>query len=478
LIHDQLKPFPNDFLWGAASAAYQVEGAWNEDGKGLSIWDKFVRIPGKTFKGTNGDVAVDHYHRYKEDIALMAEMGLKAYRFSVSWPRIFPKGKGEINRKGLEFYNNVINELKKNNIEPILTIYHWDLPQALQDEYGGWESREIVEDFRNYCVTLFKEFGDRVKYWVTLNEQNIFTRFGYQTAMHPPGLKDPKLFYQVNHHANLANAIAIKEFRKYVPDGKIGPSFAYSPAYATTSKPEDIIAAENAEEFLSHWWLDVYVWGTYPKATWNYLTKAGLAPEVYESDFELLKEGKPDFIGVNYYQSTTFEKNPLDGVTMEGRFNNTGKKGTMEDTGIPGLFKTVKNDHLERTNWDWNIDPQGLRIALRRLTNRYGLPILISENGLGEYDKVEDGAIVDDYRIDYIRTHIKAIQEAITDGTEVLGYCIWSFTDLLSWLNGFQKRYGLVYVNQHEEGEHDLRRMKKKSFYWYKEIIESNGKNL
>lgn len=478
MLHEKLKPLPKDFLWGAASAAYQVEGAWNKDGKGLSIWDTFVRIPGKTFKGTTGDVAVDHFHRYKEDVALMAEMRLKAYRFSVSWPRIYPKGKGEINQKGLNFYNNLINELKKNNIEPILTIYHWDLPQALQDEYSGWESRNIVEDFKNYCVTLFKEFGDRVKYWVTLNEQNIFTRFGYQTAMHPPGVKDNKLFYQVNHHANLANAIAIKEFRKYVPDGKIGPSFAYSPAYAATSKPDDMLAAENAEEFTSHWWLDVYAWGEYPKATWNYLEQKGLAPETNDSDFLLLKEGKPDFIGVNYYQTTTFEKNPLDGVTMEGRFNNTGKKGTMEDTGIPGLFKTITNENLERTNWDWNIDPQGLRIGLRRLTNRYRLPILISENGLGEYDKVVDGNINDDYRIDYIRTHIKAVQEAITDGAEVLGYCIWSFTDLLSWLNGFQKRYGLVYVNQHEEGEHDLKRMKKKSFYWYKEVIETNGNNL
>lgn len=479
MLHKELKPFPENFLWGAASAAYQVEGAWNEDGKGISIWDKFVRIPGKTFKGTTGDVAVDHYHRYKEDIALMAEMGLKAYRFSVAWTRIYPDGKGEVNQKGIDFYNNLIDELLKHDIEPILTIYHWDLPQALQDEYGGWESREIIEDFKNYCVTLYKAYGDRVKYWVTLNEQNVFTRLGYVTAMHPPGLKDMKKFYQANHHANLANAVAIKEFRKYVPDGKIGPSFAYSPEYPATSKPEDIIAALNAEEFSSHWWMDVYAWGKYPKAAWEYLEKKGWAPQVEEGDFELLKEGKPDFMGVNYYQTTTYEKNPLDGVTFDGHFNTTGQKGTSEDVGIPGVFKTVTNEYLERTNWDWNIDPQGLRVGLRRITNRYNLPILITENGLGEFDKVEsDGTIQDDYRIDYIRSHIKAIQEAITDGSDVFGYCIWSFTDLLSWLNGFQKRYGLVYVNQHEEGEHDLRRIKKKSFYWYKDVISSNGEKL
>lgn len=475
MIHEKLAKFPDRFLWGAASAAYQVEGAWNEDGKGLSNWDVFVRIPGKTYKGTTGDVAVDHYHRFEEDVRLMAEMGLKAYRFSVSWARIYPTGNGEINEKGLQFYDRLINELKKYNIEPILTIYHWDLPQALQEQYGGWESRRIIEDFTNYSVTLFKRFGDRVKYWVTINEQNIFTSFGYKTAMHPPGKKDEKLFYQVNHHANLANARAIKEFRKYVPDGKIGPSFAYSPAYPFSPKPEDILAFENAEEFNSHWWMDVYVWGEYPKVAWNYLQNKGLAPVIEEGDMELLKEGKPDFLGVNYYRTTTFETNPLDGVS-EGHFNTTGKRGTTEDTGIPGLFKTIKNPYLDATNWDWEIDPTGLRIGLRRITNRYQIPILITENGLGEFDQLEENDVINDnYRIDYIKNHIQAVREAITDGVEVLGYCVWSFTDLLSWLNGFQKRYGLVYVNQDEEGGKDLRRIKKKSYYWYKELIEKNG---
>lgn len=476
MIHKTLKPFPNDFLWGAASSAYQVEGAWDVDGKGITNWDRFVRIPGKTFKGTTGDVAVDHYHRFKEDVALMAEMGLKAYRFSVSWARIFPNGRGEVNEKGIAFYDALINELVSNKIEPILTLYHWDLPQALQDEYGGWESRRIIEDFTNYSIELFKRFGDQVKYWVSLNEQNIFTSHGYVHATHPPGVKDQKLFYQVNHHANLANASVIKAFRQYVPNGKIGPSFAYSPAYPATSIPADILAGENAEELNSHWWLDIYTWGKYPKAAWNYLEEQELAPVVEEGDFALLKEGKPDFMGVNYYQTTTFEANPLAGGVGAGEMNTTGRKGTSKDSGIPGLFKTTANENLERTNWDWNIDPQGLRIALRRITNRYDLPILISENGLGEYDKLEANDLIqDDYRIEYLRSHITAIQEAITDGVDMLGYCVWSFTDLLSWLNGFQKRYGFVYVNQHEEGNHDLRRIKKNSFYWYKQVIESKG---
>jgi 6-phospho-beta-glucosidase len=476
--HKQLRPFPDNFLWGSASAAYQVEGAWNEDGKGPSVWDVFAKQPGRTFKGTNGDVAVDHYHRYKEDVALMAEMGLKAYRFSVAWSRIFPNGKGEINEKGLQFYDNLINELLTHNIEPIITLYHWDVPQALMDEYGAWESRQIIDDFHDYAVTLFQRFGDRVKYWVTLNEQNIFIPFGYRLGLHPPGVKDVKRMYEANHIANLANAKVVQAFRHYVPDGKIGPSFAYSPMYPYDCRPENVLAFENAEEFQNHWWMDVYAWGTYPQVAWNYLEQQGLAPTIEPGDMELLKAGKPDFMGVNYYQTKTVEYNPLDGVG-DGVMNTTGKKGTSTESGVPGLFKTIRNPYLDTTNWDWTIDPVGLHIGLRRIANRYGLPILITENGLGEFDKLEDGDIVnDDYRIDYIRRHIQEIQRAITDGVDVIGYCTWSFTDLLSWLNGYQKRYGFVYVNRDDESEKDLRRIKKKSFYWYKQVIASNGKDI
>jgi len=478
VIHKHLKPFPKNFLWGSATAAYQIEGAYNEDGKGISVWDEYVRAENRTYKNTNGDVAVDHYHRYKEDVALMAEMGLKAYRFSIAWTRIFPEGRGEVNEKGLEFYDNLINELIKYNIEPIVTIYHWDAPQKLMDLYGAWESREIIEDFNNYCVTLFKKFGDRVKYWVTLNEQNVFIGHGYRGAMHPPGVSDLKRMYEANHIANLANAKAICSFKQYVPDGKVGPSFAYTPAYPFSCKPEDILAYENAEEYNSHWWLEVYCNGEYPKAIWNYLEEKGLTPTIEEGDFELLKQGKPDFLGMNYYRSETYEMNPLDGVGA-GKVNTSGKKGTTEESGVPGLYKTKKNPNLKATNWDWEIDPEGLRISLRRLTNRYGLPVLITENGLGEFDKLtEDKQIFDDYRIDYLRSHIEACQEAITDGVELIGYCTWSFTDLLSWLNGYQKRYGFVYVNRDEESEKDLARIPKKSFYWYRDVIQSNGEKL
>lgn len=218
MIHSELDKFKDGFLWGSASAAYQVEGAFDKDGKGLSIWDTFSKLDGTTYKSTNGDIAVDHYNKYKEDIALMKEMGLKAYRFSISWSRIFPEGRGQVNEDGLRFYDNLIDELIKNDIKPIITIYHWDLPQKLQDLYGGWESREIIDDFNNYCITLYKRYGDRVKYWVTLNEQNVFILLGYKLALHPPMVKDDKRMLNANHIASLANAKAIESFRKYVPN--------------------------------------------------------------------------------------------------------------------------------------------------------------------------------------------------------------------------------------------------------------------
>ena len=466
-------------LWGSASAAYQVEGAWDKDGKGKSIWDVYTKIPGTTFKDTNGDVAVDHYNRYKEDVALMAEMGLKAYRFSIAWSRIYPNGRGEINEAGIKFYEDLIDELIKNNIEPVITLYHWDLPQHLQDLYGGWESREIINDFNEYCITLFKRFGDKVKYWVSLNEQNVFVTLGYLTALHPPGVKDHKRMLNVNHIANLANAKVIESFRTYVKDGMIGPSFAYGPVYPYSCNPDDVLSAENAEDLNSNWWFDVYCKGVYPAFAMKYYERLGIAPVIEEGDLELLAKAKPDFIGINYYQTATVAMNPLDGVGVAEGINNTGKKGTTKESGIPGVFKNVTNPNLETTNWDWAIDPTGLRVGLRRLTSRYNLPILITENGLGEFDKLEENDVVnDEYRIKFLKNHVNACKEAITDGVDLIGYCTWSFTDLLSWLNGYQKRYGFVYIDRDENDEKDLRRIKKKSFYWYKNVIGSNGEEI
>jgi 6-phospho-beta-glucosidase len=273
----------------------------------------------------------------------------------------------------------------------------------------------------------------------------------------------------------LANAKVIESFREHVPDGKIGPSFAYSPAYPRTSHPNDILAFENAEEFTTNWWLDTYCWAKYPIAAYAYLDEQGLAPTVEAGDLEFLRKGIPDFIGVNYYYTLTYEFNPLDGVS-EGAFNTTGQKGSTEATGVPGLYRTARNAYLETSNWDWVIDPVGLRVALRRIASRYRLPIFVTENGLGEFDTVKAGDIInDEYRIAYLDSHLAQCREAISDGVDLIGYCTWSFTDLLSWLNGYQKRYGFVYVNRDETDQRDLKRIKKKSFYWYQDVIRTNG---
>lgn len=474
-----VKNFPKGFLWGSASAAYQVEGAWDKDGKSESIWDRYVRIPGTTFKGTNGNLAVDHYHRYKEDVALMAEQGLKAYRFSIAWTRILPQGRGEVNQAGIQFYSDLIDELLAHDIEPVVTIYHWDLPQVLQEEYGGWESRQIVDDFVNYSAVLFEAFGDRVKYWVTLNEQNIFMTLGYVQELHPPKVHSYQRMYNANHNANLANALTIKKFREMKVPGQIGPSFAYNPAYSIDSKPENVIATENYEAFNSSWWMDMYINGKYPKTVLKALEGMDIYIDIQEGDDEILADARPDFLGINYYQTNTVAYNPVDGVSV-GKMNTTGEKGSSEESGMPGLFKRVQNPFVERTNWDWEIDPQGLKLGIKRITNRYDIPIMITENGLGEYDKLtEDKEIHDDYRIKYISDHVDAIGEAIQEGSDVIGYCTWSYTDLLSWLNGYQKRYGFVYVDREEDdATAKLTRYKKDSYYWYKNLIEQFNKEV
>ncbi|WP_409422616.1 glycoside hydrolase family 1 protein [Pseudaeromonas sp. ZJS20] len=476
--HRQIKDFPADFLWGAASAAYQVEGAWDADGKGPSVWDTFTKQPGRTFKGSNGDVAVDHYHRLEEDLDLMAQMGLKAYRFSVSWPRVLPAGRGAVNEAGLAFYDRLIDGLLARGIAPVLTLYHWDLPQALQDEYGGWEDRRIIADFAAYCGVLYQRFGHKVQHWVSLNEQNYNLTNAYLLGTHPPAVQDRRRFYQANHHAFLANAQAIALFRQTVPKGLIGPSFAYSPCYPSGSSPEEMLAFENAEEFTNWWWLDAYCLGRYPQAALRFLQANGEAPIIEPGDAELLAAGKPDFIGVNYYYTTTVTDNGLDGQTLQ-RINTTGQKGTTPSSGVPGLYRTTPNPNLATSNWDWAIDPTGLRTGLRRLTSRYALPLFITENGLGEFDQLTaDEQVHDDYRIDYLRQHLLACQAALQDGVELLGYCAWSFTDILSWLNGYQKRYGFVYVDRDEVAVRSLRRIPKDSFYWYQGVIARGGRDL
>ncbi len=470
--------FQKDFLWGSASASYQIEGAALIDGKEPSIWDHYSHILGNTFKDSNGDVAIDFYNKFEEDIKLMKEMNLKAYRFSISWPRVIHKNK-QVNPKGIKFYHQVIDQLIKNGIEPIITIYHWDLPQSLQDEYEGWESRKVIDDFLDYSEVLFKEYGNKVKYWVSLNEQNIFTYFGYVEKLHPPKVADYQRFLNVNHNASLANAKCISLFHTLVPKGLIGPSFAYRPTYPVSNKPQDVIAMENAQEIENFLWLDVYAKGYYPKIGLKLLENLGYHIPFEPGDKDILLNGKPDFMGLNYYQSLSYQDTNSKTKDNQKDLSNMSVQTNNTDFVTDSLYKNTKNTNLNFTDWDWEIDPIGLRIALRRITSRYNLPILISENGLGAIDKLnDDGTINDNYRIHFLKEHIKEIDKAISEGCEVIGYCTWSFQDLFSWLNGYKKRYGFIYIDRDEENEKELKRYKKDSFYWYKDVIDSNAKNI
>ncbi len=465
---------PNNFLFGAASASYQVEGAWNEDGKGLSNWDVFSKIPGKTFENTNGDVAVDHYHRYKEDIALMAEMGLESYRFSISWPRIFPNGTGEVNEKGLEFYNNLIDECLKHDIVPFVTLYHWDLPQALEEK-GGWKNKETVDAFVRFADTCFQSFGDRVNHWITFNEAVIFCSLGYLTGAHPPGIEgDVKGYFQTTHNVFVAHARAVELFKQNGQTGEIGITHVFNPAFSIDDAEENKFAEMHANAYATHWFYDPILKGEYPEYVVNGLNEQGLLPEMTEEELDVLKRTAPmnDFIGLNYYSPQRVMKNDSALVMAGGRENSTGRPGNPS---FDGVYKTVKMDDKVYTKWDWEISPEAFLDGMHMLKDRYGdVKIYITENGLGDVDPIVDGEIMDTPRIEYIEGHLRAVKHAVQQGINVAGYYAWSAIDLLSWLNGYKKQYGFIYVD-HNNG---LARKKKQSFHWYKEIIATRAEDL
>jgi len=468
VYYESLKSFPDDFLWGASTSAYQIEGAWDEDGKGPSVIDMAQHPEGVTdFK-----VASDHYHRYKEDVALLAEMGFKTYRFSIAWTRIYPKGTVEINPKGIEFYNNLIDELIAHDIEPLVTMYHFDLPYALQDK-GGWSNRETIDAFANYAKTLYENFGDRVKYWLTINEQNMMILHGDAIGTLDSNLENPeKELYQQNHHMMLAQAKAMILCHQILDGAKIGPAPNISAVYPATSKPEDVLAANNFNAIRNWLYLDMACFGRYNSVAWSYFEEKGYVPEIQEGDMEILADAtaRPDFIAFNYYSTATVEAS---------RGNDDAKNSTGDQQiviGEQGVYKGHTNQYLEKTEFGWEVDPVGFRVTLREIYSRYNLPLIVTENGLGAFDKLEEGDVVnDDYRIEYLKKHIKQCQLAITDGVELFGYCPWSAIDLVSTHQGSSKRYGFIYVNREEFDLKDLRRIKKKSFYWYKDVIASNG---
>lgn len=454
--------FKKDFLWGASTSAYQVEGAYNEDGKGLSVQDVKV-IP----EGTSDfKVCSDHYHHFKEDVKLFAELGLNVYRFSIAWTRILPNGTGEVNEKGITFYSNLIDELLKHDIVPLITMYHFDLPYELEKK-GGWSNRDTIDAFAQYCEILFERFGDRVKNWLTINEQNMMILHGQAIGT---SILSQKELYQQNHHMLLAEAKVTNLCHKMIPDAKIGPAPNISYVYPKTCKPNDIIAAQNCNAIRNWLYLDMAVYGRYNNIAWNFMKSKNIEPVILEGDMEILASSKPDYIAFNYYSSITVSE-------YDENFVIDDAGDQQIEVGEEGFFMGDDNEFLELTDFGWEIDPIGLRVTLREVNDRYHLPIIITENGIGAYDKVdEDGSVQDHYRIDYLKKHIEQMELAIADGVDVIGYCPWAAIDLISTHQGFRKRYGFIYINRDEDDLKDLKRIKKQSFYWYKEVISSNGK--
>lgn len=460
----KVKPFPSDFLWGAATSAYQVEGAWNEDGKGPSVQDVREVVENTSdFK-----VAADHYHHMKEDIALFAELGLKTYRFSIAWSRVIPDGDGEVNEKGLAFYSELIDECHKHGIEPLVTVYHFDLPAKLEEK-GGWANRATIAAFTRYCTILFDHLGDRVKYWLTINEQNMMILAGAAVGT---GQRSFKELFQENHHMLVAQAQVMRDYHAGNYPGKIGPAPNIALVYPETDHPADIRAAQNMDALRNWLFLDPAVFGVYNHLALKILKELGATPEFEEGDAEILKAGTCDFIAFNYYNSMTVAASPLVEAEVSGGDQQSG-------FALPGFFKMVSNKNLDKTEFGWEIDPEGFRSTANEIYSRYRKPLVVTENGLGGRDVLEaDGRIHDDYRIDYLQKHIAQMQLAMDDGVELFGYCPWSAIDLISTHEGIRKRYGFIYVNRSDFDLKDLKRYKKDSFYWYQKVIQTNGADL
>jgi 6-phospho-beta-glucosidase len=433
------------------------------------------KIPGKTFEGTNGDVAIDHYNRYKEDIALMAEQGLESYRFSISWARIFPEGSGRINQKGIDFYNNLIDECLKYGIVPFVTLYHWDLPLALEKQ-GGWLNKETTHAYIEYAKLCFNEFGDRVKHFITFNETVVFCSLGYMHGAHPPGIQnDPKKYFQATHNVFYAHARAIIEYKKLNQFGEIGLSHVFSPGFAVDDSKENQFAAMHSNQFRLHWFFDPILKGQYPEYVINQLKQEGNLPEMTKEELATLCEAAPlnDFIGLNYYQPMRVEKIQGDFQAREiKRENATGSPGNPS---YDGVYRTVVMNDKRYTKWNWEISPEGFVDGLKMLKEHYGqIKIYITENGLGDEDPIIEGEVCDIARIKFIKEHLAAVKKAILSGVHIKGYFAWSAIDLLSWLNGYKKQYGFIYVD-HKNG---LKRKKKASFYWYKNVIANRNENI
>lgn len=476
--------FPKDFLWGGATAANQLEGGWDEGGKGDSICDHMrggSLTKQRVFDAEINDEyyypshdAIDFYHRYKEDIQLFGEMGFKVLRVSIAWSRIFPKGdEATPNEEGLAFYDALFDECLKHDIEPLVTLGHFEMPYHLMETYDGFADRRVIDFFVNYSKTVMNRYKDKVKYWLTFNEINFATLpFGSFNVlgMLPKSdstavmniQSDAQHRFQGLHHAFVASARTVIEDHKINPDFQIGCMLAQMTFYPLTPNPDDMLLVQEWTNIMDNFCGDVQVKGEYPWFMESYFRKQGVEIEFAPNDAEILKEGKVDFYSFSYYSTNC--------ASAEG-----GKEMSMGN-----LMGGVKNPYLEASDWGWQIDPKGLQYTLNYLYDRYQVPLMVVENGLGAVDVVEeDGSIQDDYRIDYLRSHVETMAAAIEGGVPLIGYTMWGCIDLISAGTGeMKKRYGFIYVDKDNEGSGTLDRKKKKSFDWYKQVIASNGELL
>ncbi|KEP31172.1 MULTISPECIES: 6-phospho-beta-glucosidase BglA [Bacillus] len=475
---------PKDFLWGGALAAHQFEGGWNEAGKGPSVVDVMTAgahgVPRQITETIEEDKfypnheAIDFYHRYKEDIAMFAEMGLKCLRTSIGWSRIFPKGdEAEPNEAGLQFYDDVFDELLKHGIEPVITLSHFEMPLHLAREYGGFRSRKVAEYFAKFAEVCFNRYKDKVTYWMTFNEINnkmdvnnplfLWTNSGVSVK---EGENAKEVMYQAGHHELLASAWAVAKGKEINPDFQIGAMVSHVPIYPYSSNPEDVMLAE---EYMRqrYFFPDVQVRGYYPSYALKEFEREGYHIPFEEGDEESLRKGKVDYLGFSYYMSTTVKSDTV-----------SDHNGDIVNGALP---HGVDNPYIKSSDWGWSIDPTGLRYTLNRFYDRYQIPLFIVENGFGAIDQVEeDGTIHDPERIQYLASHIEALKKAIEyDGVDLIGYTPWGIIDIVSFTTGeMKKRYGMIYVDRDNEGNGSMKRLKKDSFTWYQNVIATNGEEV
>ncbi|PAD21177.1 6-phospho-beta-glucosidase BglA [Terribacillus saccharophilus] len=473
-----------DFLWGGALAAHQFEGGWNQDGKGPSVIDVLTAgahgVPRELTETVEPDKfypnheAIDFYNRYKEDVALFAEMGLKCLRTSIGWTRIFPKGdEAEPNEAGLKFYDDLFDELLKHGIEPVITLSHFEMPLHLAREFGGFRSREVARHFVRFAEVCFNRYKDKVKYWMTFNEINnkmdtdnplfLWTNSGVTVK---EGENAREVMYQAGHHELIASALAVSKGKEINPDFHIGAMVSHVPIYPYSSNPNDVMLAEELMR-ERYFFADVHVRGYYPSYVLKEFEREGYNIVFEDGDEEILRNGTVDYLGFSYYMSTTIKS---DKEVEQDRNMTNG-----------GLAQSVENPYIKASDWGWSIDPTGLRYTLNRFYDRYQIPLFIVENGFGAVDTVEeDGSIHDPQRIDYLRSHIEELVKAVNyDGVDLLGYTPWGIIDIVSFTTGeMKKRYGMIHVDRDNEGNGSMKRSKKDSFEWYKNVIRSNGEEL